>query len=100
YAANMGWDNPNFFAIGPWLSSYSTQTDVNTWSALGWNTAFGDGGLSGSLTASHGISVIFEEADGRRSTYGVEGANVVGHLSFDEPSTFAEGVYNPLHTTA
>ena len=39
-------------------SSYSSQTDVNTWAGLGWNEAFIDGGLNLSLTASNGISVI------------------------------------------
>src|SRR5262249_48303716 len=96
YAVNMGWDSSSFFAIGPWLSAYNSQTDVTTWSALDWNTAFGDGGLSSSLTASHGISVLLEEAG---STYGPEGANVVGHLTYDEPSTFAQGT-TALHTTA
>ena len=57
-AVNMGWDSPNFFPIGPFDSSYSSQTDVNTWSALGWNTAFADGGINLSLAASHGVSVI------------------------------------------
>ena len=65
-AVNMGWDNPNFFAIGPWESSYNSQTDVNTWAALGWNTAFTDGGLNLSLTASHGISVIDNSGGGKR----------------------------------
>ena len=57
-AVSMGWDSPNFFPIGPFDSSYSSQTDVNTWSALGWNTAFADGGINLLLAASHGISVI------------------------------------------
>jgi hypothetical protein len=58
FAANIGWDRPSFFPLGPWESSYSSSTDVNTWSALGWNTAYTDGGITSSLAQSNGISVI------------------------------------------
>ena len=93
-AASMGWDNPNFFAIGPFDSSYNSQTDITTWSALGWNTDFADGGVTLSLAASYGISVIEQNLSG---SYGT---NVVGLLSQDEPSTFADGVSTPLSSTA
>ena len=95
-AVNMGWDNPSFFPIGPWESSYSSQTDVNTWSALGWNVAFIDGGLSLSLTASNGISVIEQDP----SKVPQSPLNIVGLLTADEPSTFAAGVSTPLSTTS
>jgi hypothetical protein len=93
-AVNMGWDNPNFFPIGPFDSRYVSQTDVNTWSALGWNTAFADGGITLSLAGSYGISVIEQNLSGSF------GSNVVGLLSQDEPSTFAQGVSGPLGSTA
>ena len=93
-AAAMGWDNPNFFAIGPFDSAYTSQTDVNTWSALGWNTDFGDGGVTLSLAASNGISVIEQNYTGSLPS------NVVGLITMDEPSTFAQGVSTPLSTTA
>ena len=63
-AVSMGWDNPNFFPIGPFDSGYNSQTDVNTWSALGWNTDFADGGVTLSLAASHGISIIEQNLSG------------------------------------
>ena len=90
----MGWDNPNFFAIGPFDSSYNSQTDITTWSALGWNTDFADGGVTLSLAASYGISVIEQNLSG---SYGT---NIVGLLSQDEPSTFTDGVSTPLSSTA
>ena len=94
-AVNMGWDSLNFFPIGPFDSSYNNQTDVNTWSALGWNTAFADGGINLSLAASHGVSVIEQGYSGSSLP-----SNVVGLLTQDEPRTFAEGVSTPLSTTA
>src|SRR5690242_15152614 len=30
YAVNMGWDDPNFFPIGPWYSSYDNSVIPNT----------------------------------------------------------------------
>jgi hypothetical protein len=97
FAVNMGWDNPSFFPLGPWESSYSSATDVSTWSALGWNTAYTDGGITSSLAQSNGISVIENVGQGGYS--GGFATNVVGFLTWDEPSTFADGVSNPLSTT-
>ena len=93
-AAAMGWDSPTFIAIGPFDSAYNSSTDVNTWAALGWNTAFADGGLDAVLTASNGISVISQNHSGTFRS------NVVGLLTQDEPNTFAEGVSGPLSSTA
>ena len=99
YAANAGWDNPSFFAIGPWEEAVTSEADVTLWHGLNWNTAFNiqanfDLALAG---ASTGIWVIQNISDGLLPGTGAE---TVGLLTYDEPSTFAEGVTTPLSTTA
>lgn len=82
YAANAGWDSPNFFAIGPWLDMLVTQSDANRWLDVGWNTAFAiTDNSSLSLARTNGISVI--QVAGSPLNSGA-GAETVGFLSADE----------------
>ena len=82
YAANAGWDNPNFFPIGPWEDMLITQSDATRWRDLGWNTAFNITANSDlSLARANGISVI-QNADG--GILPGTGAETVGLLSADE----------------
>ena len=99
YAAKAGWDNPSFFPIGPSEEAVTSEADVTLWHGLNWNTAFDvqanfDLALAG---ASTGIWVIQNISDGLLPGTGAE---TVGLISYDEPSTFAEGVTTPLSTTA
>ena len=99
YAANAGWDNPSFFPIGPSEEAVTSEADVTLWHGLNWNTAFDiqanfDLALAG---ASTGIWVIQNISDGLLPGTGAE---TVGLITYDEPSTFAEGVTTPLSTTA
>ena len=94
YAANAGWDNPDFFAIGPWLDSLLVQSDATRWLDLGWNTAFGiTGNTVLSIARANGISVI-QNAD--ESILSGTGAETVGLLSADE--NYAASVASVNHT--
>jgi Bacterial Ig-like domain len=96
YAHNAGWDNPSFFPIGPWLGYLTDQTDANTFVSLDWNTAFNlTANSSLSYADAKGISVIQTAGQLLPGT----GAETVGLESYDEPSTFAQGVTTPLSTT-
>jgi Protein of unknown function (DUF642) len=82
YAAAAGWDNPNFFPIGPWLDMLVTQSDADRWHDLGWNTAFVLTANSNiSIAGTNGISVI---QDGSGPLLPGSGAETVGLLSADE----------------
>ena len=97
YAANAGWDSPSFIPIGPWEDSLVTQSDATRWLDLGWNTAFTiTGNTSASLARSNGIWLIQDSGQQVSGT----GAETVGNLTADEPSTFAEGVSTPIGSTA
>jgi len=96
-AANAGWDNPNFFPVGPWSGFYTNQTNVNTFKTLDWNTSFNvTGNSSAALARANGISLIQDINNGLLAGTGSE---TVGLISHDEPSTFALGVSTPLGTT-
>jgi hypothetical protein len=85
YAANAGWDNPDFFPIGPWLDSLLVQSDASRWLDLGWNTAFGvTGNTDLSIARANGISVI---QDANAGILPGTGAETVGLLSADENYT-------------
>src|SRR5262249_35746028 len=90
YAANAGWDNPDFIPIGPWYDMLVTQSDATRWSNLGWNTAYilTDNSQI-SPAKSNGISVIQWGGDPALSGTGTE---TVGLLSADEPPDYATGV--------
>ena len=67
------------------------------WIGLGWNTGFTiTGNSSASLARSNGIWLIQDAGQQLPGT----GAETVGNLTVDEPSTFAEGVSTPIGTTA
>ena len=84
YAHNAGWDNPNFFAVGPWEAYLLTQNDVNTYKALSWNTLFAiTANSSLSLADANGFSVIQTGAADGGVLPGT-GAETVGLLSGDE----------------
>jgi hypothetical protein len=82
YAAKAGWDNPDFFPLGPWQNMLITQSDSNRWHELGWNTAFNITKNSVlSIAGANGISVIQNARDGILPRTGAE---TVGLLSADE----------------
>ena len=82
YAANAGWDSPNFFPIGPWEAPIFDQNDVNTYRALNWNTFFNiTANTNLSLARSNGFWIIQNAADGILPGTGAE---TVGLLSADE----------------
>jgi autotransporter passenger strand-loop-strand repeat protein len=103
YAAAAGWDSSNFFPVGPWLAPLLDQSAANRWLDLGLNTAFGFTGDSNlALMGSNGISAILANQDlsiDLSNNGGSFGPELVGELSYDEPSTFSQGVSTPLSTT-
>ena len=71
------------------------------WLQLGWNTAFVLDGEPVTTAAANGIWVI-QNADGGNAASSLlpgTGAETVGFLTEDEPSTFAEGVSTPISST-
>jgi hypothetical protein len=99
YAANAGWDTPAFFPIGVWEDSILQQSDATRWLDLGWNTAFqitSDSLLP--LLNSNKIWAIQTVQSGAAVISGTSN-ETVGLLSYDEPSSFADGVSTPLGTT-
>jgi hypothetical protein len=97
YACNAGWDDPSFFPIGPWLAPLLTQSDVDRWKDVGFNTAFaltGDSPLS--LLRSNGVNVIIQSDEYTR--FGTFGSEVVGMMSCDECGTVAGAINTPLST--
>src|SRR5208337_2759401 len=100
-AVNMGWDNPSFFPIGPWFDMLNTQSDANRWANLGWNTAYTLTSNSNiSVAQANNISVIQYIGDnGASSLLPGTGAETVGLMAYDEPSTYQQGVVTPLSTT-
>ena len=95
YAANAGWDSPNFFPIGPWEAPIFDQNDVNTYRALNWNTFFNiTANTNLSLARSNGFWIIQNAADGILPGTGAE---TVGLLSADENLTAS---VNSVETTA
>ena len=104
YAANAGWDSPSFIPIGLWLPPLTTQSDANRWHALDINTAFGiTGDSSLALFRANGLSAVIQ-TDALSQILGNNGGSLgsesVGLLSYDEPSTYQQGVVAPLSTTA
>ena len=95
-AANMGWDDPSFLPIGPWLAAMHTQTDAARWADLGWNTAYAftaDSDMS--LFTTNHISAIVnsQELSQILSVNGGSlGASTVGLLTIDEPQSFTDAV--------
>ena len=87
-----------------WLPSLTTQSDANRWHDLGINTAFGiTGDSSLALFRSNGLSAVIQQdalSQILSNNGGSLGSESVGLLSYDEPTTYQEGVSTPLHTTA
>ena len=102
-AVNMGWDNPNFIPIGPWLAAMHTQTDANRWADLGWNTAYaftGDSTMSVFTTNHISAIVNSQELSQILANNGGElGATTVGLLAIDEPQSYSAAI-SALQTTA
>jgi hypothetical protein len=97
YAVNAGWDNPNFIPIGAWYGMLTQQSDATRWHDLDWNTAFRvTSNTNLSLLKANGLDAIVSPGE----YTGTPGSETVGLLSADEPSTFAEGVTQPLSSTA
>ena len=103
-AANAGWDSPSFIPIGLWLPPMDTQSDANRWLNLGINTAFGLTGDSNlALLRANGLYAVVQQdalAQILSNNGGSLGAETVGLISYDEPSTYQEGVVTPLGTVA
>jgi hypothetical protein len=98
YAHTLNWDSPSFFPIGPWLAPLAATSDATRWATLGWNTAFVPNGSSvQSVAVNAGISVIMSVQEGLNWTPGNE---TVGLETYDEPSTYAQGVSTPISGTA
>ena len=101
-AVNAGWDNPSFFPIGAWAAPINTSSDVARWETLGWNTAWVPADTSQSLVDAAGISLVASVEAGWTDYTNdgfTPGAETVGISSYDEPTTFAEGVSTPISTT-
>jgi hypothetical protein len=104
YAHNAGWDSPSFIPIGVWLAGITSQSDANRWHDLSLNTMFGmtsDTPLS--LLRANGIDVLIQQTE--LSTIlanngGSLGSESVGLLSYDEASTYQQGVSGPISNTA
>ena len=97
YAVAAGWDDPSFFAIGPWLAPILEQSDATRWVDLGWNTAFAlTANSSLSLLRQNGIDAIIQQDEYTR--FGTFGPEVVGLLNYDEPGTYSQ-VTEPIQET-
>ena len=99
----LGWDDPGFVPIGPFLSDYATASDAILWNNVGWNTMWGVNTVNMALATAHGISAV-RQCNG----HGYEGkltANDVGLLTWDEPSNrtgneqYLAGVSRPIRET-
>ena len=102
YAANAGWDSPNFFPIGAWAAPISTTSDAARWADLGWNTAWVPAHANQSVLQTAHISLVISVESGWTdyTNYGfTPGPETVGIETYDEPSTLAQGVTTPLSTT-
>lgn len=100
-AHTMGWDNPNFFPLGPFESDYNTSivsSAVTQMTALSWNTLFDWGNApTAGLIATNNISTVGSYQNGHTSQ-----TNMVGVLTYDEPvssgTPYASGISTPLST--
>ena len=103
YAHNAGWDT-SVIPIGVWLAGIRTQADADRWNDLGLNTMFGmtsDTKLS--LLRTNGIEAVVQHQELSQilaNNGGSLGSETVGLLSYDEPSTYEQGVSGPISSTA
>ena len=103
YAHNAGWDS-SVIPIGVWLAGIRTQADADRWNDLGLNTMFGmtsDTKLS--LLRANGIEAVVQHQELSQilaNNGGSLGSETVGLLSYDEPSTYEQGVSGPISSTA
>lgn len=98
YAAERGWDDPNFFPIGTWYSKIHDQAAIDLLLDLNCNTCFRvEGSADLPLAEANGLSVILDWArEGGEIPMEDVGAETVGLLSFDEPVSYTEGWVTPL----
>ena len=98
-AANAGWDSPSFFPIGVWDEALGSQSQANIWNALGWNTAFYNGGITASLLyPTNPIYFIDDVQGGDTLSLSAPSGTLLGIETYDEPTSYANGVSTPLST--
>lgn len=77
-AVAAGWTNPNFFPISAWYMRANSQSDINTYKSLHFNTVTSvENNNSLPLFRSNGISVINDDTSGM-------GAETVSYFLGDE----------------
>jgi hypothetical protein len=99
----LGWDDPGFIPIGPFLADYVSASDATLWNDVGWNTMWAINAMNMALAAANGISGV-RQCGG--SAYGGNlSANEVGLLTWDEPSNrtgneqYLAGISRPISGT-
>ena len=90
YAADAGWDAPGFFPTGLWLAGIHDQDDADRWIDLGLNTMFPPTGNTDlDIVRDNGLWVVADAGELDQYVNGPVGAETVGLLAIDEPSTVA-----------
>lgn len=93
-ASVMNWDSPSFFSIGTFLCDYDASivpSSITNFNTLGWNTIQTWAHLNTASVTANNVSAVGSFQSGTLSS-----PNLVGVNTFDEPSTFAQGVSTPI----
>jgi hypothetical protein len=99
----LGWDDPGFIPIGPFLADYVTASDAILWNDVGWNTMWAIQTMNTALAAANGISGV-RYCNGSAYERNLT-ANEVGLMTWDEPSNrtgneqYLAGVVRPIRET-
>ena len=101
YAANAGWDSPSFFPMGNSGGSISDSSLVSLYQQLNWNMHYVNGSAENfSLLGFNASPPLWVGANYDNGFLAGMGAETVILETFDEPSTFAEGITTPLGNCA
>ena len=90
-----GWDNPEFFPVGLYLSPVITQSDANRWLDLAIT-------YQQNTPSNTVMSVLRTNLISCVQNFGQDGINTgtgsetVGLLTYDEASTYSQGVSGPI----
>jgi hypothetical protein len=85
----MGWDNPDFFPIGPWYSSYDNSVVASTsavWADVGWNMAWHYDYLNQATALSNSVSYL--RSGGGAAITGTYNGALAGLMPADEPASW------------
>src|SRR5262245_28561058 len=95
YAANAGWDDPNYFPIGAWLAPIDSDADGDRLNDLGINTIAGIGpsfmdANTFARIASHDLNLLAYDNDIAAADLPNNAAYWIANVLLDEATTFAD----------